>query len=75
MTSYLYRTRGMLQFPRYLPTMIARVQASQSSSTTSNQVGNQPIVSTVNYFFFRVVNKVVHLFYRKVQPQRITQIR
>ena len=40
MSMSLYRIRGMLQFPRYLPTVIARAQASQSSSTTSasNQV-------------------------------------
>lgn len=40
MTSYVYRTRGRLQVSRYWSTLIARTQASQS---TSNQVNNQSI--------------------------------
>lgn len=31
MTSYLYRTRGMSQVPRYLPTLIARAQVNSQS--------------------------------------------
>lgn len=36
MASFLYRTRGMLQFPRYVPTLIARVQASQNTPTSGS---------------------------------------
>jgi len=38
MASYLYRTRGMLQFPRYVPTLISRAQASQNNPPTPGSV-------------------------------------
>jgi hypothetical protein len=38
MASFLYRTRATLQLPRYVPTLIARAQASQNNPSTPGEV-------------------------------------
>ena len=67
MASNLYRTRGMIQFPRFVPTLIARAQASQNSPTppTPGPVCNQFYVLYKKNIYLRVyrcqvVQKLFH---------------